>query len=126
MKAHFLFAIAVLVIAFLSTFDGRAAESKQGSVVTEHLASTILRENLTGLDPNRVIKVYLPPGYAESGKSYPVVYFCHNINWSAEQVLADGNMARQLERALDRGVVGEFIMVAASYTTPTIGSLYEK
>ncbi|HEX2862542.1 MAG TPA: alpha/beta hydrolase-fold protein [Lacunisphaera sp.] len=102
-----------------------AAEAPRGTVVTETLASVVLRENRTGLDPNRVIKVYLPPGYATSGRSYPVVYFCHNLNWSAEQVFENGNMAKQLERAFARGVVGEFILVAASYTTPTMGSFYE-
>lgn len=125
MKHHFLPLFAALLISFLAALSGFAAEPGRGTIVTERLVSTILRENRTGLDPNRVIKIYLPPGYEDSGKSYPVVYFCHNINWSAEQVFADGNMAKQLERAFARGVVGEFIMVAASYTTPTMGSLYE-
>lgn len=113
------------LIATLVALPGVAAETKHGTVLTERLTSTILRENRTGLDPNRVIKIYLPPGYAGSGKAYPVVYFCHSLNWSAEQVFADGNMAKQLERAFASRVVGEFIMVAASYTTPTMGSLYE-
>lgn len=102
-----------------------ATEPSRGTVVTEQLASGILRENLTGLDPVRTVKVYLPPGYAESGRAYPVVYFCHSLNWSAEQVFADGNMARRLERAFAAGVTREFILVAADYTTPTMGSLYE-
>ena len=125
MKFHPLLHSAVILLATLAAFPGFAVETKHGTVVTEHLVSTILRENRTGLDPNRVIKVYLPPGYAESGKSYPVVYFCHSLNWSAEQVFEDGGMARRLEQAFASGVVGEFIMVAASYTSPTMGSLYE-
>lgn len=114
-----------LVATLLLALPGLADTPRRGTVVTEHLVSTILRENLIGLDPNRVIKVYLPPGYADSGRSYPVVYFCHNLNWSAEQVFEDGNMAKRLELAFDRGVIGEFILVAASYTSPTMGSLYE-
>lgn len=125
MKHYLLISYFTLVVSSLAAFAAVPAEPKRGSVVTEHLNSTILRENRTGLDPNRVIKVYLPPGYADSGKAYPVVYFCHNINWSAEQVFEDGNMAKQLEQAFARGVVGEFILVAASYTSPTMGSLYE-
>jgi len=101
------------------------AFADSGSVVTEHLSSSILRENRTGLDPERVVQVYLPPSYASSNRAYPVVYFCHNLNWSAEQVFADGNMQRQLERAFADHIVGEFILVAASYTTPTMGTLYE-
>ena len=125
MKLHFLPRVAVILISLLATLPPFAAETRRGTVVTEHLASTILRDNRIGLDLNRTIKVYLPPGYADSGKSYPVVYFCHSLNWSAEQVFEDGNMAKRLERAFADGVVGEFIMVAASYTTPTMGSLFE-
>lgn len=125
MKHHFVFPGAALLVFLVAALSGFAGESKRGTIVTEHLVSEILRENRTGLDPKRVIKIYLPPGYESSGKSYPVVYFCHNINWSAEQVFEDGNMAKQLERAFARGLVGEFILVAASYTTPTMGSLYE-
>lgn len=99
--------------------------TRRGSVVTERLASAVLRENRIGLDPNRTIKIYLPPGYADSTRAYPVVYFCHNLNWSAAQVFADGNMANLLERAFARGVIPEVIMVAADYSSPTLGSLYE-
>jgi hypothetical protein len=125
MKLHLLSALAVLLFSSIAAIGAFAAEPPRGTVVTEHLASTILRENRTGLDPNRVIKVYLPPGYADSVKAYPVVYFCHNLNWSPAQVFEDGNMAKQLERAFAGGVVGEFILVAADYSSPTMGSLYE-
>ncbi len=125
MKPHFLSWLTVLFFVSVAALGVFASEPARGEVVTKHFVSQVLRENRTGLDPNRVIKVYLPPGYADSGKRYPVVYFCHSINWSAEQVFEDGNMARQLERAFAAGVVGEFILVAASYTTPTMGSLYE-
>lgn len=118
LRLSLLIAASVLGAAVLSV-------AATGNVVIEHLSSSILRENLTGLDPERVIKVYLPPSYADSDRSFPVVYFCHNINWSAEQVFADGNMVRLLERAFADRIVGEFILVAASYTTPTMGSLYE-
>lgn len=99
--------------------------SKQGSLLTEQLASTILRENKIGLDPNRSVKVYLPPAYAQSGKSYPVVYFCHNIFWSADKMFEDGRVVQLLERAFANGVVQEFILVVADYSSPTLGSLYE-
>ena len=37
----------------------------------------------------------------------------------------DGNLQRLLERGFADGVVKEFILVAADYTGPTTGSLYE-
>src|SRR6478735_6255671 len=100
-------AMLLVASAFGAALLGNAAA---GTVITEHLTSTILRENRTGLDPERVIKVYLPPSYAISAdRRYPVVYFCHNLNWSAEQVFADGELTRVLERAFADGIVGEVI-----------------
>ncbi len=117
--------LAAGLIAVIAALPRATAETKGGRVVTEHLVSTALRDNRVNLDPNRTIKVYLPPGYADSGKSYPVVYFCHNINWSAEGVFSDGNLARLMERGFATGVVPEFIVVAADYSTKQMGSLYE-
>jgi Enterochelin esterase and related enzymes len=96
-----------------------------GTLVTERIESVVLRENRTGLDPNRTVKVYLPPGYAQSEKRYAVVYFFHSINGSAEKVFEDGNMVRLLERGFTQGVVPEFIFVVADYSSPTMGSWFE-
>ena len=43
-----------------------AIELKQGKVIDEHLVSTILKENRIGLNPDRKVKIYLPPGYNSS------------------------------------------------------------
>lgn len=102
-----------------------ARQIKHGTLLTEHLNSIHLRGTRTGLDPNRTIKVYLPPGYERSGKSYPVVYYFHSLNWSAEQMFQDGNLVNLIERGFSNNVVPEFIFVAADYSTPTLGSWYE-
>lgn len=118
---HFTF----LMMAVLAALPLQAADKRGGTVLTERLESVALRANRTGLDSNRMVKVYLPPGYAESGKRYPVVYYFHSINWSAEKVFEDGNMVRLLERGFANGVVPEFILVAADYSSPTMGSWFE-
>jgi S-formylglutathione hydrolase FrmB len=104
---------------------GPAPSPKRGTLVTEKLASSILKENRIGLDPERRVKVFLPPGYEASGKSYPVVYYCHSIFWNPEKMFESGNLVNLLERGFAEGVVGEFIFVAADYGTPTTGSVYE-
>ncbi len=114
-----------LVMAVLAALRLGAAQGAGGTVVTERLESSVLRENRTGLDPNRTVKVYLPPGYAESGKRYAVVYYFHSINWSAEKMFENGNLVRLLERGFASGVVPEFILVAADYSSPTMGSWFE-
>lgn len=100
-------------------------DANHGTVVTERFISDVLRETRTGLDSNRSIKVYLPPSYSRSDRSYPVVYYCHSIFQSPEQVLSDGNLIKLLEQGFANGVVDEFIFVVGDYTSPTTGSLYE-
>ena len=102
-----------------------AQEIKHGTVITENLSSSILRDNRVNLDPNRSVKIYLPPSYTESGKSYPVVYYLHNIFWSPDQMFQDENLVTLMEKGFANGVVKEFILVVADYSTQSIGSLYE-
>jgi hypothetical protein len=122
-KAYLRFGAAAFALSLVA--GANAAEIKHGSVVKEHLASKVLQENRTGLDPNRTVMVYLPPSYSGSSVAYPVVYFFHSLNWSGEKVFEDGNLVNLLERGFADGVVKEFILVAADYSNPMIGSLYE-
>jgi hypothetical protein len=101
------------------------AEPSHATLVDVPFVSTVLRDNRIGLNPERAIKVLLPPGYAKSGRRYPVVYFLHNAWWSPRQMFEDGSKQRMIERAFAQGVVQEFILVVADYTGPTTGSLYE-
>jgi len=105
--------------------EASAQEIKRGSLYTERLASRVLQENRIGLDPNRTVMVYLPPGYATSAKSYPVVYYCHSIASNPNSVLGGRLLTDLLERGFASGVVNEFIVVVADYSSPTIGSFYE-
>lgn len=98
--------------------------NKLGTIVTKNLVSSILRGTRTGLDSNRVIKIYLPSAYS-SGKSYPVVYYFHSVFSSAEKTLADGNLVKLMEAGFTNQIVHEFILVVADYSSPTTGSLYE-
>src|SRR5688572_3115758 len=62
------FVFASVADAFQSEVKAQpvSLEIKQGTVVTETLVSTILRENKVGLDPNRKVKIYLPSDYFSS------------------------------------------------------------
>ena len=102
-----------------------APSPKRGTLVTVKLTSSILKENRIGLNQQRSVKVYLPPGYAGSGKSYPVLYYCPNNASNPEQLFENGSLVNLLERGFAEGVVGEFIFVVADYGTPLGGCLYE-
>jgi len=101
------------------------ASSRQGTVVTETLTSTILRDNLVGLNPQRSVKIYLPPGYATSGMSYPVVYYCHNLFNTPAKVFEETGMAKLLDLAIEKGVIKPVIFVVGDYSTDGIGTFYE-
>jgi S-formylglutathione hydrolase FrmB len=117
--------MAGLFFAGSSLARSPAVDPPRGSVVDEPFVSTVLRDNRIGVKPERAIKVFLPPGYAKSARRYPVVYFLHNAWWSPRQMFEDGRIRRLIERAFADRVVGEFILVAADYTGPTTGSMYE-
>lgn len=93
-------------------------------VETGHFTSDILVENLIGIDPDRSISVYLPPGYDESGAEYPVIYYLHNFYWSNQQMFADGVVKATFDRAITNGVIRPVVVVAPDYTTPTAGAFY--
>jgi pimeloyl-ACP methyl ester carboxylesterase len=113
-----------LLLFYMAFTLSAQGQIKQGHLVTEKFASEILKENLIGLDANRIIHIYLPPGYEASRKSYPVVYYFHSIFTKGNQVFDDG-VGSLLDRAFTNGITNEFIFVAADYSSPTIGSLYE-
>ena len=120
-----LWMIAAFLVAASSLARSPVVEPPRGTVVDLPFASTVLRDNHIGLNPERAIKVLLPPGYAKSTQRYPVVYFLHNAWWSPRQAFEDGRMQRLIERGFANGVVQEFILVVGDYTGPTTGSLYE-
>jgi hypothetical protein len=114
-----------MLFALLASVSAAASTQPRGTVRTDMLHSAILQDNRVGLDTQRMVKVYLPPGYADSGKAYPVVYFCHSLNWSPAKMFEDGNFVRLLERGFADHVVPEFILVAADCSTTGLGTLYE-
>jgi S-formylglutathione hydrolase FrmB len=113
------------LLTALPSMSRAAAETPAVSIVDEVFVSTVLQQNFIGLDPERRMKVFLPPGYAKSTRRYPAVYFLHNAWWSPRQMVEDGRMQRLLERGFASGVSRGFILVVADYTGPTTGSLYE-
>ena len=126
---QFVWATALFFIGCHANGQSKQLHSKdnyqEGKLVTESLTSKILAENRIGLNLKRSIKIYLPPGYESSNKSYPVVYFLHNIFWNNDRMFEDGKVVSLIDRALAEGIIDDFIFVVPDYRTPTTGSLYE-
>ena len=125
MSAKHAFWVLFGLLAAVPSMARTPAESSSVTVVDEVFVSRVLAENRIELDPERRMKVYLPPGYAKSTRRYAVVYFLHNAWWGPRQMAEDGRMQRLLDRGFANHVAKEFILVAADYTGPTSGSLYE-
>jgi len=100
------------------------AEAGKGQVVDAHIMSRALEGNLVGIDRNRLVKIYLPPGYANTKKSYPVLYYFHSIGGDARQVFADGSVQGTLDRTLESGSSVPLIFVVADFSAPGVGTSF--
>ena len=114
--------LALLAVAATAL---HAQTERHGSLATQYITSQALANTRTGLDPKRSVIVYLPPGYSESGRRYPVIYYFHSLFTSNTHVFADGRVQQTLDRAISTGVTREVILVAADYSTPTPGCFFE-
>lgn len=117
--------LILFLLASICTAQAQSALNHKGTVVTESIMSTILRENRVGLELKRNIKIYLPPGYAKSGKAYPVVYYCHSIFNNPDKMLAERDPIGLLEKGFEHKLLKEVILVMADYSSATTGSIYE-
>lgn len=90
-----------------------------GRVVEAVIQSKALEGNLIGVDTLRRVRVYLPPGYEGSTARFPVIFYVHNSNWSAERLFERNRLHEFLDRAIERGRLGGVIVVAGDFTTPS-------
>ena len=104
---------------------GVQSQELQGEMFVDTIYSEILEENQIGLNPLRKVVVYLPPGYHDSDREFPVVFYLHNIFNEAAGELEHFDFLEMSELAFERGMVPEFILVAGDFTGPTTGSWFE-
>ena len=64
-----------------------AQNTAKGKVIVEKFLAASIEGNHGGEDPMRRLTIYLPPGYDESKRRYPVIYFLHG--WS-QRYFGDG------------------------------------
>lgn len=114
-----------LCFGFAMIHVAASAGPAAGTVVDATIDSVVLRDNRVGLKTERAVKIYLPPGYAESDKSYPVAFYFHSLNWGADRLFRVNKLGELLDRAIAAGNCPELIVVAADYTAPVLGSLFE-
>lgn len=113
----------IFITLLLSTFAAASSAPQNiknntaWSIERFELESTALVENKVELRTQRNIMVWLPPSYKGGDKRYPVIHYLHNANWSNQQMAEVERIHETFERALQRGVIKEFIFVVGDYTT---------
>ncbi len=112
--------ITITVYLFCAS---QSAQYPEGKVVVDQLYSAAL-ENPGGEDPTRRITVYLPPGYEESEKRYPVIYYLHGFTWSDSLQIAVTKFNKLLDQAIATGKIKPVIVAMPDQHTLYRGSLY--
>lgn len=108
----FLFALVIVEIA--------VSQTSSGSIVRRVINSIYLK-NTGGENPARRISVYLPPGYDDSKKHFPVIYYLHGF-------LGTDSITPFMKNILDLGIaknkIRPYILVIADHFTLYSGSFY--
>lgn len=112
-----------LAALFLMVVPIQVLASSQ--IVTHYIESEALKSNLVGLTTRRRVSVYLPDGYEDESKSYPVIYHLHSFFWDDQRMFEDGIVQKRFDEAIERGVIKPFILVAGDFSNSQVGSFYE-
>lgn len=112
---HLLFLFILLGSFYISN-----AQYPKGIVVADSIYSKNLENNF-GENPTRAVAVYLPPGYNESTKRYPVIYFLHGFTGNHEML---NYMADILDFAIATNKIRPFLMIIPDEKTTYDGSFY--
>ncbi len=100
----------------------------RGTVEVHRLESRCLADNPLGDPADRLLAVYLPPGYAQGRAPYPVLYFLAGytgtglsfLNWTAWQE----NLPDRLDRLIGNGRMPPVIAIFPDCFTRLGGSQY--
>jgi S-formylglutathione hydrolase FrmB len=96
---------------------------QKGTIAVTHIAAASLHNN-AGENPVRRVTIYLPPGYATSGKRYPVIYYLHGFAWSDSLLVASDHINQLLDKGISSGKIRPVIVVMPDEYTLYKGSFY--
>lgn len=101
---------------------------QRGQIVIVELDSDVLKGNALGDASRRNVGVYLPPGYANTGRCYPSIYVLPGFNSRGTMLLNEApweeNIAQRMDRLIDIGAIQPMILVLPDCLTRYGGSQY--
>lgn len=101
-----------------------ASSQPLGRLVADQLRSANFADSKIGVSPLRKLTVYLPPGYLTGVGRYPVLYYLNHFFEGETAPFANHGATALFDRAIGQGVIGEFIVVTADFSTPAGSSWY--
>jgi len=103
-------------------------DPRRGRVAVLAHASDVLRGNALGDPHEREIYCYLPPGYDESDRRYPVIYFLSGFTGTGRMHFNYDPFVESIDRRIDRliatGTMPPAICVLPDCFTSLGGSQY--
>ena len=110
----------LVLIAALSVTPLKATTTPS-KVVSREIQSINFTQSKIGVSPTRRMVVYLPAGYDESQKRYPVIYFFPDAFNSYSNLFDHKDAQSLFDRAIAAGMIDKFILVVVDMNT-SLGS----
>lgn len=98
-----------------------------GQIIIDTITSEALKDNKLGDPDTRNMAIYLPPSYAASDKSYPVIYLLHGFGGDEGSFvgeLGDTSAVVLLDLLIGAGLLKEAIIVLPDGSNKYGGSYY--
>jgi S-formylglutathione hydrolase FrmB len=98
-----------------------------GQMITDTITSEALKGNKLGDPHTRNMTIYLPPGYASSGKMYPVIYLLHGAGGDERSLVDELGEALAIfliDGLINAGSLKEMIIVMPDAGNKYGGSYY--
>ncbi|MET0307426.1 MAG: alpha/beta hydrolase-fold protein [Sphingomonas sp.] len=112
-----------LVVAALALAQASPA-SAASRILTTTIEAKSLAGNRIGLPTARQISVYLPDGYDEPGRRFPVIYYLPAFFEDHTAPFANHGAQAVLDAAIRDRAIPPVILVSADYGTPMGGSWF--
>ncbi len=112
--------VTFTVFAVLSV-TSLAAAPTPSRVVSSEIHSASFNQDKIGTSPIRKMVVYLPPGYDDSPRRYPVIYFFPDAFAGYRDIFDHKGAQEIFDRAIAAGTIDKFILVAVDMNT-SLGS----
>jgi enterochelin esterase-like enzyme len=116
--------LSIILFLFISLNNTSAQSTAKGKVIVKKFLAVSIQGNHGGENPMRRLTIYLPPGYEESKKRYPVIYFLHGFPIDDSICMADFHFQDLLDQAIASSRMNPMIVVLPNSYTHFRGSLY--